>query len=135
MLVDEASLWPKGRFVTTQLIVTTKFLDAHPDVVQNLIAGLSDSITLIRTNPAEAQDLVSKGIEAVTGKALSPTVIAASFMKLHFTLDPIASSLAKDAQSAVELGFLKSADIAGIYDLSLVNKVLTDDGQPEIATP
>jgi NitT/TauT family transport system substrate-binding protein len=135
VLVDEATLWPKGQFVTTQLIVTTKFLDAHPDVVQNLIAGLSDSITLIRTNPAEAQDLVSKGIEAVTGKALSPAVIAASFKKLDFTLDPIASSLAKDAQSALELGFLKSADIAGIYDLSLVNKVLTANGRHQIANP
>jgi NitT/TauT family transport system substrate-binding protein len=135
VLVDEASLWPKGQFVTTQLIVTTKFLDAHPDIVKNLIAGLSNSIALIMRDPTQAQELVSKGIEAVTGKALKPEVIAASFKKLEFTLDPIASSLAKDAQSAVELGFLKSADIKGIYDLTLVNQVRTADGQPEIATP
>jgi len=135
VLVDEATLWPKGQFVTTQLIVTTKFLDAHPDVVQHLIEGLSDSIALIKSDPATAQELVSKGIENVTGKALNPEVISASFKKLEFTLDPIASSLAKDAQSALDLGFLKSADITGIYDLTLLNEVLTAAGQPEIATP
>jgi NitT/TauT family transport system substrate-binding protein len=30
VLVDEASLWPKGQYVTTQLIVKTSFLKAHP---------------------------------------------------------------------------------------------------------
>ena len=126
VLVDEATLWPKGQFVTTQLIVTTKFLDAHPDIVQHLIEGLSDSIALIKSDPAQAQDLVSKGIEAVTGKALKPAVIAASFKKLavHARPDRVVAA-AKDAQSAGDLGFLKSADIDGIYDLTLVNKVLT----------
>ena len=32
ILVNEADLWPEGKYVTTQLIVTTDFLKAHPDV-------------------------------------------------------------------------------------------------------
>ena len=32
ILVDEKDLWPDGKYVTTNLLVTTKFLDAHPDV-------------------------------------------------------------------------------------------------------
>ena len=31
------TLWPKGQYVTTQLIVTTDFLKAHKDVVQKLV--------------------------------------------------------------------------------------------------
>ena len=43
VLVNEASLWPQGQFVTTNLVVTTKFLADHPDVVSNLLKGLSDA--------------------------------------------------------------------------------------------
>jgi NitT/TauT family transport system substrate-binding protein len=135
ILVNEASLWPKGEFVTTELIVTTGFLNAHPDVVQNLIAGLDASITLIKTNPSQAQTLVNDGIKAITGKALKPTVIASSFKNLTFTLDPIASSLQTDAQRAKDLGFLKSSDITGIFDLSLLNKVLAGEGKAQISSP
>ena len=31
VLVNEASLWPNGQFVTTDLVVTQKFLAAQPD--------------------------------------------------------------------------------------------------------
>ena len=39
ILVDEADLWPNGKYVTTQLIVTTSFLKEHPDMVKKLVAG------------------------------------------------------------------------------------------------
>jgi ABC-type nitrate/sulfonate/bicarbonate transport system substrate-binding protein len=39
VLVDERTLWPEGKYVTTHLIVSTAFLQAHPDVVKNLIKG------------------------------------------------------------------------------------------------
>ncbi|MDX6267373.1 MAG: sulfonate transport system substrate-binding protein, partial [Frankiales bacterium] len=35
-LVDEATLWPGGKFVTTQLVVTQKFLKAYPTTVEAL---------------------------------------------------------------------------------------------------
>ena len=34
VLVNEKDLWPDGKFVTTHLIVTTEFLDEHPDTVK-----------------------------------------------------------------------------------------------------
>ena len=39
VLVDEATLWPDGQFVTTHIIVRTEFLKAHPDVVKEVLAG------------------------------------------------------------------------------------------------
>src|SRR5215467_7014457 len=36
-LVDEASLWPGGKFVTTNLVVTQSFLKAHPSAVNGLL--------------------------------------------------------------------------------------------------
>src|SRR6266700_3570591 len=36
-LVNESGLWPGGKFVTTNLVVTQSFLKAHPGVVSNLL--------------------------------------------------------------------------------------------------
>ena len=134
VLVDESTLWPGGKFVTTNLVVTTKFLSAHPDIVTNLLKGLSSSIDLVTSNPTQAEDLVSKGVEQATGKALKTSLVASAFKSITFTLDPIASSLKKDAASAKTLGFIKSTDLKDLYDLSLVNKLLQSQGKPAVTS-
>jgi NitT/TauT family transport system substrate-binding protein len=134
ILVDEASLWPDGKFVTTNLVVTQKFLKDHADVISNLLKGLDTSITLIKTDPAKAEQLVSDGIGAATGKPLDVSLVKASFKSITFTLDPIASSLQKDAEKAKALGFIDSSDLKNIYDLSLLNKLLTGQHKAEIKT-
>jgi NitT/TauT family transport system substrate-binding protein len=134
VLVDEATLWPKGQFVTTNLVVTTKFLAAHQDVIANLLKGVDSSIKLITSNPAQAQQLVADGIGAVKGKTPATSLIATSFKSITFTLDPIASSLQTDAAHAKALGLIDSTDLKNIYDLTLLNKLLTAQGKAAITT-
>ncbi len=134
VLVDEASLWPDGKFVTTNLVVTAKFLKDHPDVVTNLLKGLISSIDLVKSNPDQAEQLVSQGVAAASGKALPVDLVKSSFKSIEFTLDPIASSLRKDTESAKELGFIDSTDLQSIYDLTLLNQLLQSDGKPAIKT-
>ena len=130
ILVDEKTLWPKGQYVTTLLMVKKEFLDKHPDVIQHLISGLADSIDLIKSNPTEAKKLVGDGILKITGKPLKPSLIDASFSNITFTLDPIASSLQTNADNAKALGFLKSSDLGNIFDLTTLNNVLKERGEP-----
>ena len=99
ILVDEASLWPKGRFVTTDLIVSTKFLNAHPDVVKQLIEGEIAAIDLVRTNRTQAEGYVVSGITQATGKAIAPDLVTASFDSITFTTDPIVTSLLRTRRS------------------------------------
>ena len=132
VLVDEKTLWPDGKFVTTHLIVATKFLKDHPDAVLGLIKGEAAAIEFITDSPAEAQKAANDEIGKVSGKPLKDEVVAAAFKNLTFTLDPIASSLKKSAQDAYEAGLLEDTKLDGIYDLSLVNKVLKDAGQTEV---
>ncbi|HTD49648.1 MAG TPA: ABC transporter substrate-binding protein [Acidimicrobiia bacterium] len=132
IMVNEATLWPQGKFVTTNLVVSTQFLAAHPDIVSNLLTGLASSIDLTKSDPAQAEVLVSKGIGAATGKALAVSLVASSFSNITFTLDPIASSLRTDAAAAKALGFIKSTDLSNIYDLTLLNKLLQRQGKPTI---
>ena len=51
VLVDERSLWPGRRFATTELIVRTDYLRAHPDIVQRLLEGQRDAIGVIDERP------------------------------------------------------------------------------------
>ena len=136
VLVDEAELWPDGRFVTTHLIVAKGFLDEHPDVVHDLIAGLGQAIDETNADPAAAQGIVNDGIEKVTTSRLSDATIEGAWTQLEFTLDPIAASLQGSADDAISVGLLEPVDLAdpGIYDLALLNQVLAERGDAEVST-
>jgi NitT/TauT family transport system substrate-binding protein len=135
ILVDERDLWPDGRFVTTHLIVATEFLDAHPDVVKRLLEGQVAASQFLNEYADEAQQVVGSAIGALTGSALDPAILSASWENLEFTNDPIASSLAASAQHAVDVGLLDPVDLGGIYDLTLLNEVLSEGGMEEIPQP
>ena len=132
VLVNEKTLWPNGQFVTTQLIVATKFLKDHSDVVYDLIKGEDQAIKFIKDSPADAQKATNDGIAKISGKPLKDAVMSAAFANMTFTLDPIASSLKKSAQDAKDVGLLDNADVDGIYDLSQLNQYLKTAGQPEV---
>jgi NitT/TauT family transport system substrate-binding protein len=132
VLVDERSLWPGGRFVTTQLIVRTQFLKEHPDTVRRLLDGQVQANDYVNQNPADAQRLVNQGIAKVTGKALPDAEIQAAWKNMEFTDDPVASSLTASAQHATDVGLLDKVNLTGIYDLSLLNDALKKAGQAEV---
>jgi NitT/TauT family transport system substrate-binding protein len=135
VLVDERTLWPEGKYVTTHLIVSTAFLQAHPDVVKNLIKGELAATDYLNSNATTAQATVANEITRITGSSISPDVLATAWGNLTFTMDPIASSLQKSADAAKELGFLDTSDLTGIYDLTLLNQVLSEAGKPTITQP
>jgi len=132
VLLDERDLWADGEYVTTHVIVRTAFLEEHPGVVKGLLEGLADAVDLIDSDPARAKELTNQGIEAITDKPLSQEVLEAAWENLVFTLDPIASSLARSAQSAQDVGLLDPVELDGIYDLTLLNEVFTGRGQDEV---
>jgi NitT/TauT family transport system substrate-binding protein len=134
VLVDERTLWPGGRFVTTQLAVRTDYLRAHPDVIRRLLQGQVAAIDLIHTNPARAQQLVGQGIQQATGETVAPSLIAASFAAITFTNDPIAASLRVAAAHAKSLGLLQSTQLQGLYQLTLLNTVLRAQHQTAVSS-
>jgi len=132
VLVDERDLWPQGAYVTTQLIVRTKFLTDHPEVVKRLLQGQVEANAFVNAEQAEAQKLANDQIEKITQKRMSDAVIAASWKNLTFTNDPIAGSLQGSADAAAAVGLLDRVDLKGIYALDLLNEVLAAAGQPEV---
>ena len=136
VLVNEASLWPNGQFVTTNLVVTQAFLAAHPGVVSGLLKGQIQANDFIKNNKAAAEQAANAELAAVnSGKNLKPGVISAAFAQITFTDDPIASSLATDAQHAIAVGLLKPvSNLSGLYDLSPLNKLLQAAGDPQVSS-
>ncbi len=133
VLVNEAELWPDGRFVTTHLISATEYLEEHPDVVKSLITGLGQAIDEANADPAAAQKITNDGIEKVTTSRLTDETIAGAWENLEFTLDPIASSLQGSADDAIAVGLLDPVELEGIYDLTLLNEVLAERGDSEVS--
>jgi len=134
VLLDEATLWPDGKFPTTNLIVSTTFLDQNPKLVRNLLSGLGKALDFISSDPAQAQAIVNQAFVDVGGKKLAPAVMDAAWARLAFTVDPLPGALKKDAQDAVDAGTLADARVDGIYDLRLLNEVLVAAGKPKFGT-
>lgn len=133
-LVNEASLWPGGRFVTTNLVVTQSFLADHPSVVNGLLKGQIQANDYINTNGQAAAQAANTELAKLLGKGLPGNVLRQSLTYLTFTNDPIASSLKADAQHAVAVGLLEPVNLNGIYDLGPLNKLLKAAGDPQVSS-
>jgi len=135
VLQNEADLWPNGQFVTTELIVTSSFLKANPTVVSDLLKGQAEANSYIASDKSQAETAANAELASLTGKGLKPAILAAAFDQVTFTNDPIESSLIADADHAVAVGLLSPVkNLAQIYDLGPLNKVLAADGQPSVGS-
>jgi NitT/TauT family transport system substrate-binding protein len=133
VLVDEASLWPDGKFPTTVLIVRTQFLQEHPETVKALLTGLVAAIDFANSDKAAAQTAVNAQLKELTGKSLKPAVIDRAFQHITITADPIASTFQQLAKDQVTAGIAKEAPtVAGFADLGPLNDVLTKAGKPTV---
>lgn len=134
IFLDERSLWPHGEFLTTELVVSTKFLQSHPDLVRKWLRVHVELTGWINGHSAEAKQILNQQIQKETGKALPSAVLDDSFSRLQVTYDPLREQLFHAAQLAYDAGFLgrQMPDLSHIYDLTLLNQVLTAEGKPPI---
>jgi NitT/TauT family transport system substrate-binding protein len=135
VLVDERDLWPDRKFVITNLIVSTKFLKAHPDVVKKLVEGQVAANEFVNGRPDEAQQAISDHIGKISGKPLDLKLIKQAWPTLEFTNDPIASSLKTGLDHAVAVGLTQPVSLDGLYDLTHLNEVLKGQGKTEVVRP
>ncbi|MFE9312449.1 aliphatic sulfonate ABC transporter substrate-binding protein [Streptomyces sp. NPDC088353] len=132
VLLDEASLWPDEKFVTTNIIVSQKFLKEHPKVVKAVLKASVETNRWIEAQPDLAKAAANAQIEIDAGKALPAEVLDPAWESFQVTDDPLAATLDAQAEHAVKAGLLEKSDLQGIYDLTLLNKVLADKGEPAV---
>src|ERR1700686_1279669 len=134
LFLDERTLWPNGQFLTTGLVVSAKFLKAHPDLVHKWLRAHVELTDWINGHIPEAKQILNQQIQKETGKALRRGVLDVSFSRLQVTYDPLRGPLLRAAQSAFDAGFLgrQMPDLSHLYDLILLNQVLTEEGKRPI---
>ena len=133
VLVDEADLWPGKLFVTTNVVVRTGFLKQHPQQVEDFLKGLLATLDAMKKDPNAAQQTVAAQIGAISGSTPKPSELASSWKNVVFTADPLAGTLATQAQHATALGLLPKTDLTGLYDLAPLNALLTARGDRPVA--
>ncbi|MEH0447136.1 MULTISPECIES: aliphatic sulfonate ABC transporter substrate-binding protein [unclassified Streptomyces] len=132
VLLDEASLWPDRKFVITNVIVSQKFLEQHPKVVEAVLKGSVETNRWIGANPAKAKAAANRQLETDSGKALPADVLDPAWRSIRFTDDPLAATLGAEAAHAVDAGLLEKPDLEGVYDLTILNKVLEAEGESAV---
>lgn len=130
VLLDERNLWPEGKFVTTLVVVSAKFLKARPDVVKQFLRAHVEAAQFVAANPADAKKISNDEIARITSAGLPAGVIDQAFSNVDFTWDPYPKTLLEAANAAFALGFLGDTkpDLSGIFDLTLLNEVLAEKG-------
>lgn len=132
VLVDERSLWPNSAFATTELVVSTSYLTAHPQTVTRLLRGQITANSWIRSHGTAAQTLVEAQLKKLTGKALNSSVLAHSWSQLTVTDDPLAATVAAQEQHAVAVGLLNETNLTKIFHLAPLNAALKSAGLPQV---
>ncbi len=119
VMVDEGSLWPDGKFVTTHVVTTRAFLRTHGDDVRNLLAAHAEATKALQEGDPATLDTVNDGLEAITGKRLADGTLAEAFPKIAFTDDPLQETLRRQYEMAHDLGFAGEVpDVGRAYDLT-----------------
>ncbi|HKQ38614.1 MAG TPA: ABC transporter substrate-binding protein [Verrucomicrobiae bacterium] len=133
--LEESSLWKEtgGKYVTTHLVTSIKFLQRNPDLLKKWIGAHVELTDWINKNVEEAKRILNDELKAETTRALPQQTLDHAWKRLEITHDPISASLLKSAQDAHAIGFLRQKpDLSKIYDLNLLKEVLKEKGLPDI---
>ena len=139
IFVDEASLWDHGKFATTNIVVSQKFLAERPALVRQILLANNAAISFLNesSNEATAKELVQEELLARTGKKLTQATIDGAWGSLSFSADPVAASLRQNFIHGVEAGVLRGSpsakEISGIYDLRILNTLLKQANSAQVS--
>lgn len=128
VLLDEKDLWKNNQFLTTNVIVSKKFLDRYPKSVETFLKAHID-VTNFISQPKNAQrtkDLIQAELLARTGKTLTQETIDRAWSNLKPNFDPLAKALLLSANDASSAGLLNlpAKGLTKIYDLRILNRLL-----------
>ena len=135
VLVDERTLWPDGKFVTTHVIVRTAFLKEHPELVASFLRAHVRAIELPERGARPgARDRERRESSKLTGKALPAAVIERAWATLHVhggSDRRLAAQVRRRTPRTV--GLLDPVKLDGIYDLAPLNAILAAAGKPPVS--
>ncbi|MFQ4148301.1 hypothetical protein AAGW05_06340 [Arthrobacter sp. LAPM80] len=129
---DEMNVTPTTNAQTRRLFRDGKIDDAwvaEPWTSRMVLqAGHVESVKWPDGHPDEAGKVINDALTVAIGKPLEGNVIARSMSELKFTSDPLAGTFPTLLDHGVSVGVPKPADLNGLFDRTLLNKVLKTAG-------
>jgi NitT/TauT family transport system substrate-binding protein len=119
---------------TAELVVSGGFLAADPSMVTGLLKGQILANNLINTTRPAAQAAAGDDLASALGRSLPSGELEESFAQVTATNDPLVASVLMQARQAAALGILRPVGaLAGLYDLTPINKLLRAAGQSAVS--
>lgn len=116
-LVDEAELWPEGRFPTTVLVATQDFIAAHPQTVEALVNANARAIDWLESaSESQRLDAVQQALVDLNGSSLSDEVIASALQEVSFSQQPLSGTFGELVEHAAGVGIGDTGDVSGLVD-------------------
>ena len=128
VVLDYNQLWRNGNYSTAVVIARKDFIEKHPDIVEKFLTTHVELSEETLKNTDQTKQIVNDEINNLTKKSLSKDVLDAAFDRMTVTYDPEKESVIDFADLSVETGILKEKpDTNGLFDLSILNKVLKNN--------
>jgi NitT/TauT family transport system substrate-binding protein len=125
LFLDEKTLWPNEKYVTTHLVMSKAFMQRNPEMAKKILAAHVEITRRINQDKEAAATILIDQLTKETGKPLKVEVVKRAMQRVEFTWDPVSPSLFQGARSAFRIGFLRNPpELTGIYSLELLNSVL-----------
>lgn len=106
VLLDYDNVFLNGNYPSALVIVSSDFMEEHPDFVKDFLAAHEEATLYINENKEEAQKIVNAEIKETTGKALEEDVIASAFERMTIDTTLNQDAIMKFAQISNEEGFI-----------------------------
>jgi NitT/TauT family transport system substrate-binding protein len=109
-----------GKDSTNTVVAATSAFTENDEQAKAYVKAHQKAVAFIQENPEEAQELVIKHIQELTGKEIDKEETAAAFSRLEVTTNVNEQVIQEMADISRDAGYVESNDIDGLIDLSFV---------------
>lgn len=130
ILVDERDLWPSGKFATTLLVASQKFVETKSEWVQRMVNAHVELTRWIQEHREGVGSILNQEIAKHTRKRLEEIILDDALSRLEVTVDPLETSLVTFFERARSLGYLKKGSLQGMLDLRYLERACSKSESP-----
>jgi NitT/TauT family transport system substrate-binding protein len=124
IIEEEKNLWSEKSFASTLVVVSTNFLQQHPEAVETFLRTHVALTDWVKAHQDEAAGLVNEELKKLLGKALKPEVLKDAFSRIEFNVEAPIESVRRYAEWGHDLKLNKEKlEANGMFSLDILNKV------------
>lgn len=133
--LEEKTLWPetKGHYTTTVLATSDRMLRNEVSLLEKWLKGHIELTKWIVDNPEEAKRIIAGEIRKETLVSFSKETMERAWGRITVSTDPIVPAISRFADGLFRTGLLREKPmISSLTSLSLLNRLLQEQGLPEV---